>query len=176
MPDPNRATVKTQNTGVQAGIDKHMAGPVTVGGTAYDAASLKAVFQTHSDALDEADALYKRWRDQVQVARKAGATRDRVYGSLRSYLLGQHGRDAHAVLNDFAMEAPRATGPKTVKAKADAADKSLATRKARHTMGKRQKEGIHGTVTATAPATGGAAVTDAAGPAATPDVQARAGT
>ena len=168
MPNPSRASVKNRNAGIQAGIDKHMTGPVTVDGTTYDTPALKAVFQTHSDALDEADALYTRWRDQVQAARVAAKASDRVYGSLRGYLVGQHGRGANAVLNDFGIEAPRTTGPKTVKAKADAAEKALATRKARHTMGKRQKAGIHGAVTATAPVTGGSAVTDGPSPAEAP--------
>ena len=43
------------------------------------------------------------------------------------------------MLGDFGMSAPKATGTRTVEAKAKAVAQSLATREARHTMGKKEK-------------------------------------
>lgn len=47
-------------------------------------------------------------------------------------------------LHDFGQKPSRKTGPKTVAVKLAAAQKLRATRKARHTMGKRQKAKIKG--------------------------------
>jgi hypothetical protein len=65
------------------------------------------------------------------------------------------------VLNDFGLK-PRTPRVKTPPVKVQATQKALATRTARHTLGTRQKAGIHGTVPAApasgsppAPATGG---------------------
>jgi hypothetical protein len=156
MNTTNRSTLKTRNANVAAGIDKHIPSPITVGGVSYTPPTLKAVFAAHTAALDASDALHKQWTDQVVVADAAGDKANETYQSLRSYLIGQYGKNANAVLNDFGMSAPKPTGPKTVKMKAEAADKRAATRAARHTMGKNQKKAVTG-------ATGAAA---GAGPAA----------
>jgi hypothetical protein len=138
MTNINRPTIKTRNAEVQAGIDKHLTGSVTIGGVTYAVADLKRIFQAQSAAFDLADSLHTQWRDQVQVVRTTSQTADQVYVLLRSFLIGQYGKGANSVLNDFGMGIPRSTVAKTVKVKALAADKAQATRKARHTMGSRQ--------------------------------------
>jgi hypothetical protein len=152
MGNSNRSSVKNRNAEVQAGIDKHVTSTVTIGGVAYAAADLKGVFQAQSASFDQADALHTQWRDQVRVVATATQKANRLHSLLRSYLIGQYGTEANAVLNDFGMDPPKSPGAKTVQVKAAAAEKAQATRKARHTMGKRQKAGIHGTVDGAAPA------------------------
>jgi hypothetical protein len=144
----NRSTIKNRNLSVASGVDKHVPSPITVGGVVFAPADLKAVFTGHNAALDAADSLHKQWTDQLLVADVAGEKANATYQSLRSYLVGQYGSDANAVLHDFGMDAPKAKGPKTVKTKAEAADKRAATRAARHTMGKNQKKGITGATVA----------------------------
>lgn len=142
----NKPTVKTRNNGVIAGIDKHVTGGATIGGDAYTPATLKAVFAEHNVAIDAADALHKQWQDQVNVMRAAAKRAHTVYLLLHSFLLGQYGNDANAVLNDFGMKTPKPKGPKTVKTKSAAVVKRAATRAVRHTMGTQQRKAFVGTV------------------------------
>ena len=148
----NRANVKTRNTAVSNGIDKHVPASISIGSVTYTPPELKGVFIAHNTALDAADALHKQWTDQVQVAKAAGIKADGTYRLLRSSLIGQYGNDANAILNDFGMATPKSTGAKTVQVKAEAVLKRAATRAARHTMGKVQRKAVTGTVVA-APAT-----------------------
>jgi hypothetical protein len=48
------------------------------------------------------------------------------------------------VCEDFGWTMPKKPGPKTVQAKLEGARKGQETRKARHTMGKRQRKAIRG--------------------------------
>jgi hypothetical protein len=150
----NKPSVKTRNTGVITGIDQHVTGNATIGGVAYTPATLKAVFSEHNAAIDAADVLHKKWQDQVNAMRAAGKKAHAVYLFLRSFVIGQYGDNANAILNDFGMTAPKARGPKTVKTKVIGIDKRAATRAVRHTMGKIQKKNVKGTTVAptTAPA------------------------
>jgi hypothetical protein len=177
----NRSTIKTRNTAVAAGIDKHIPASIQVGGATYTPQTLKAVFTSQTAALDASDALHKQWTDQVQAAQAAGATANATYLSLKSYLVGQYGADANAVLNDFGMPAPKTRGPRTVRVKAEAVTKRNATRAARHTMGKVQRKGVTGVTaaaaaaaTATAPTAAPTAPASPAAPIATPTAPATA--
>jgi hypothetical protein len=142
----NKPTVKTRNNGVIAGIDKHVTGGATIGGDEYTPQTLKAVFAEHNVAIDAADALHKQWQDQVNVMRAAAKRANTVYLLLHSFLLGQYGNDANAVLNDFGMKTPKPKGPQTVKTKSAAVAKRAATRAVRHTMGTKQRKALVGTV------------------------------
>ncbi len=51
---------------------------------------------------------------------------------------------ASPTLADFGMTPRRNTDARTIAEKGDAIEKSLATRKARHTMGKKQKKALRG--------------------------------
>jgi hypothetical protein len=144
MSNVNRSTIKTRNTAVASGIDKHVASPVSIGNVTYAPAALKAVFTEHNAAMDASDVLYTQWRDRVTATRAAGDKADGTYLLLRHFLIGQYGNDAAAILNDFGMTAPKAKGPKTVAAKAEGIDKRRATRAARHTMGSVQRKVVTG--------------------------------
>jgi len=122
----NKPTVKTRNSGVISGVDKHVTGEAKIGGVTY--------------------APHKQWQDQVNVTRAAGRRAHAVYLLLRSFLIGQYGNDANAVLNDFGMVIPKTRGAKTVKANAIGVAKRTATRAVRHTMGKKQRKTVVGTV------------------------------
>jgi hypothetical protein len=146
MGTSNRPSIKARNASVAAGIEKRITGSTTIGGVVYTPAALAAVFVDANAAIDKAEALHKEWQDQVAAARAAVKTATAVFLLLRSYLLGQYGANAKAVLNDFGMEAPKPRGPKTVATKAVAVQKRDATRAVRHTMGKVQKKNVKGTV------------------------------
>jgi hypothetical protein len=148
----NRTTLKTRNIAIAAGIDKHFPSPIIIGGVSYTPPALKDVFAAQTAALDASDALHTQWLDQVQVAQATTARANTVYNLLRSYLIGQYGTGANAVLNDFGMTAPKTRGVTTVAVKAGAIVKAKATRTARHTMGKVQRKAVTGASVAAAAA------------------------
>jgi hypothetical protein len=146
MSSLNRPSAKTRYTSVAAGIEKRITGNTTIGGVVYTPAALKAVFADANNAIDRAEALHKEWQDQVLATKSAVKTANAVFLSLRSYLVGQYGDSANAILNDFGMEAPKSRTTKKVATKVAAVVKRDATRAVRHTMGKVQKKSVKGTV------------------------------
>jgi hypothetical protein len=118
-------------TSVQAGIDKHLAAGVTLGGVTYTAAGLKAVFALAITTMTAAEALHTQWTDAVATAHSAEANANAAYELLRNYVISQFGKTANAVLGDYGMSVPQPPGPKTAAAKAVGAAKSAATRKIR---------------------------------------------
>jgi len=148
----NRTTLKTRNIAIAAGIDKHVLSPILIGGVTYTPPNLKDIFAAQTAALDASDALHTQWMDQVQATRDATAKAHDVYNLLRSYLIGQYGTGANAILNDFGMTAPKTRGITTVAVKAAAVAKGKATRVARHTMGKVQRKAVTGASVAAAAA------------------------
>jgi hypothetical protein len=140
----NRPTVKTRNTSVMTGIDKNILTNVTIGGVTYTPAQLKAEFQAQNTAIDRAEALHKQWKDELLVMTATRAKAGALYQLLRSFLIGQFGTKANAILNDFGMNTPKPRGTTKVKTKAAAADKRAATRTARHTLGKVQRKAVKG--------------------------------
>jgi hypothetical protein len=129
-----------------AGIDKHITSSITINGTAYTPAALKAVFQSQITTIDDNQALRKQLSDGVANAKTLAKTVDTMFQLLRSTLIGQYGKNANAILNDFGMTVPKTPGPKTVDAKATAQAKRTATRAARHTKGAVQKKAVTGNV------------------------------
>jgi hypothetical protein len=148
----NRTTLRTRNIAIAAGIDKHFLSPVIIGGISYTPPALKDVFAAQTAALDASDALHTQWMDQVQVAQATTAKANTIYNLVRSYLIGQYGTGANAVLNDFGMTAPKTRGVTTVAVKAEAIVKAKATRVARRTMGKVQRKAVTGASVAAATA------------------------
>jgi hypothetical protein len=142
----NTSTLKTRDTSVMAGIDKHITAPITINGASYTPAALKAIFQSQITALDANDAFRKSLTDGVANAKTVAKTVGNMYYLLRAALISQYGKNANAVLNDFGMTVPKTLGPKTVEAKATAAAKRTATRAARHVMGSVQKKAVTGNV------------------------------
>ncbi len=136
MGTKNRPSVLTLFTSIQAGIDKHLTAGVTLGGVAYTAVSLKAVFALAITAIAAAEALRKQWMDAVASAHTAEATANAVYELLRNYVISQYGKTANAVLGDFGMPVPKPKGTVSSAAKADSVAKGAATRKIRSATSK----------------------------------------
>ena len=86
---------------------------------------------------------------------------------LKAWVVSQFGADSQEA-KEFGFLPAKST-PKSAATKAQAVAKSLATRQARHTMGRKQKKGIKGTVVApAAPAVPATTVTVAPPAAITP--------
>jgi hypothetical protein len=145
MTTKNRATVKTRNTSVMAGIDKHITGNVTIGGATYTPMTLKQVFLDENTAIDSAESLHTQWQDQVLTTKAAQAKANATYQSLRTFLIGQYGSKANSVLNDFGMTGPK-KGTTKVATKAAAAKKAAATRAIRNTKGPVKRKAQKGVI------------------------------
>jgi hypothetical protein len=123
------AALATDQKVVQ-GVGKHFAKvkSLTLAGTSYTPAALKALFQAEieaNNALDQSRAQLKELvastlgtRTNASAARKA----------LRMYILGNYGGGAVQVLEDFGMSPPKPKGPRTAEAKAQSAAKAKVTR------------------------------------------------
>jgi hypothetical protein len=104
---------------------------VTLAGTSYTPAGLKAVLQAEIDANAALDQSRAQLKEQVDAAREARAKARVARKALRAYVLGTSGANAVQVLEDFGMSPPKAAGAKTTEVKAQAAAKGTATKKAK---------------------------------------------
>jgi hypothetical protein len=128
-----------------AGIGKYFAGvnTITLAGTPYAPSAIAKILQDLVDAINAAVAARTAAHVAVQAASAKSAAVDPVLTAFKSYLLGVY-TDAKT-LADFGLTPRKPRRPLTQEEGAAAAAKRLATRAARHTLGKRQKASIHGT-------------------------------
>jgi hypothetical protein len=161
----NRPTAKDRASKAILGIDKHLAGvaSMTLDGVAYTPAELKSLLQGDIDSANATDTAKAAWQKAAQIGRAKHGNVMPLLLALRTYLVLNHGADAVDLLADFGFKPPKPRKV-AVKVKAAAADKTAATRAARHTMGSQQKKAVKGAVPAatTPPATAAAPVTTAA--------------
>ena len=104
------------------------------------------MLQAEDDASKDVDLTRAQLEEQVANHRTAKATAAALRSDLKTYILGNYGKAAVEMLGNFGMSAPKSTGKKTAATKAEAVVKSKATRSARGTMGKKQRQSIHGSV------------------------------
>jgi hypothetical protein len=127
-----------------AGILKHVGknGSLIVAGKKYRVADIIALLQSRIDASQAVNDARAVWLAQVDAEKaRIEETSDFVF-SLRQCLAGTYGSSVE-VLADFGLPR-RKRRAMTVEEKATALAKGKATRKARRTMGKRQREQVRG--------------------------------
>jgi hypothetical protein len=131
--EPNKNTALALNQKAIQGVDKYFAKVknLTIAGTSYTPAALKAVLQAETDANEALDTSRAQMKQQVAAGRAARAKASAARKGLRAYILGTAGASAVQMLGDFGMVAPKSTGTKTAQVKAEAATKATATREAR---------------------------------------------
>jgi hypothetical protein len=127
-----------------AGVKKHFASsPVIVlDGASTTPDAVTAIFQTAIDAIDKSTVAEKAFHDAVAVHNTALATARATLRALTRLVTSQLGSTA-AILGDFGIPVPTRQDP-TAATAAAAVGKREATRKARHTAGKRQKAKVTG--------------------------------
>jgi hypothetical protein len=164
---PNKTTALARNKKISEGVNKHFAKvkSLTIAGDEYTPKSLLAVLSAEDDASLAVDSTRAQLSDQVVTHRTAKVTAAALRSALKVYILGTYGRKAVQMLGDFGMSVPKGPGARTVDEKSKAVAKNLATRAARHTMGKKQKLLVTGDVSS--PATT-AKTSSSSAPAATP--------
>ena len=155
---PSKTTQQARALGLIAGSNKHFTGvpSVTVGGVTYALPVLLALLQSFVDLLNSVITARGPYLEALKnETAKAPALRA-IVSAFRAYVVATFGNSPQ-VLADFGIAPRKAPLPKTAQEKVIAVEKSAATRAARHTMGKRQKAKVKGTVPATAPAAAAAA-------------------
>jgi hypothetical protein len=146
MPRPTQTIKAIRMTKLMAGIHKHLSkeDALRFKSRAYTLGELVAVFQAELDALDQIAAARTRLTAAVAKERTLEQQARRLELAIKSFIVARFGTRAD-VLGDFGWEVPRKPGPKTVDAKLAGALKGAATRKARGTLGKRQRLKVRGT-------------------------------
>ena len=146
MSTPSHLSIETKLRKVIAGVEANLSGTetVTLAGRAYKRAELIKIFQAQLDAMQAVTEL----EGALAGARAARAKTARrvlpVQRALEEYVRAIHGATNPKLADyGFVPDAPRKV---TAKTKAEAVAKGRATRIARHTMGRKQRLKVKGTV------------------------------
>jgi hypothetical protein len=142
------ALLKNLITGIQKNQPK---GSFLLGGTKYTAPQVVDALQSVVDALLATEAARSSLKDAL-VASDALVVK---YGDLvlnLKHLLQVQAGSSSSTLAEYGLTPRKPHGTTSPKVKVAAADKALATRTARHTMGSKQKSQITGATAAAAAA------------------------
>ena len=132
------------------GTKKHFpnaSDPLEFGGAKYTVAQVLAMLQSIVDLRDAVDASKATTKAKLADEHSQSPPLVAVMSGYTSFVRSRFGNSPEA-LNDFGLAPPKPRAPKTTEEKAVAAAKRDATRKARHTMGPKQKKDIPGNVSA----------------------------
>ena len=145
----NMTTRLKQLQKIQQGLAKHYAGvtSLTLGGVSVTLTDLQALIQADLDAMEASAQAQATARVLVQAERAAHAKALPLVRSLKALVTATHGatQAASELLEDFGYR-PRKRAARTVEQVAEAKRKAAATRKARHTMGPKQKKLVKGEI------------------------------
>jgi hypothetical protein len=135
------------------GLQKHgnAVGSFMIAGTSFKTADLITVLQSRLDATKAAESTRAAWQSAVKADHDERAKTKVFLSGLRQALLVAFAGSIDT-LADFGLVARKARVISPEK-KVAAAERARATRAARHTMSKKQKAAIKGTVAPTAPPT-----------------------
>ena len=162
----NRSEVQAHDGQVIVGIKKDLqnVSSVPLAGSAYPTATLEQLIQSRIDAANTVASARAQWLEAVAAYKSLNTKVTPLVRALRQYLVNVYGPDS-TVLVDFGFTSSKR---KTLTSDEQVArvEKAAATRKARGTMGKKQKAKIKGAVTTTAPAAPPPATAPAVTPAA----------
>jgi hypothetical protein len=166
----NRNEQMTVDQKLIAGLQKHQQSvpSLVIGGTSYKTADVITGIQTLVDSGQAVVSSRATWQANVASDKALRAKNKTFMSGVRQSVLVAYGNSID-VLSDFGLTPRKKPAPRTPEEKTASAAKAKATRAARHTMGKKQKAQIKGTVTSPSPS-GGAVTTPSAtsGPPPTP--------
>jgi hypothetical protein len=152
----NLSKLVTRYTAVIAGIQKNLstATNLVLLGVTYTPADLEKLFQSWLVAAAAVAPAKAQWQATVLAEHTLRKAVQAVWNALEAYARNQYAATP-AILTDYGFT-PVKKAEKTPATLVAAAQKSKATRVARHTLGKNQKKGITGATVAsggTSPAT-----------------------
>jgi hypothetical protein len=143
----NRSTTQAHDGQVIVGIKGHLqnVSSLPLAGSTFTMAELEQLIQSRIDAANAVAGAKAHWHDASATYKSLNKHVLQVDRALRQYVINSFG-ESSPVLADFGFTAPK-KATLTPEQKVARALKAAATRKARGTMGKRQKAPIKGTVT-----------------------------
>jgi hypothetical protein len=170
MSQNNRSVTQAHDGQVIVGIKKDLqnVSSLPLASSTYTMAALEQLIQSRIDAVNNVANAKANWHDAVAAYEALNTHVTEVVRGLRQYVINAFGQNS-PVLADFGFTPPKKATLTPEQAVARA-QKAAATRKARGTMGKKEKAKIKGTVTATAPAIPPSPVEPTVTPAAPPAV------
>jgi hypothetical protein len=147
MPNvPNNATVVETCTRRIRALETYVdrVSVVGINGRKHAHGDVVAVYQRSIDARAKVARLRAQLAEALDEVGDADAGRAEADRALKAWVRGEFGVESSAA-HDFGFPAPR-KAVLTLEQKARAVERGKATRKARGTMGRRQKEAIRGVV------------------------------
>jgi hypothetical protein len=154
MSTTNRNREQTAHQKLAEGLKKHeqALSLLTIDGTSFKTADVIATVQARVDSAQAVVSSRATWQANI-LSDKAERTKTKTFLSgLRKALFVAFGNSVD-VLADFGLAPHKPRVQRTPEEKTAAAAKAKATRAARHTMGKKQRQAIKGTAPHAAPAT-----------------------
>jgi hypothetical protein len=150
-PKSNRLNEIAADQSLIDGLAKHASAIPSLGinGAFVATKDITTTLQSRVDSAKNAQSVRATWLAAVKADTDLRDKTKTFVSGLRAALLTLFAGQIDT-LADFALT-PRKTRVVTPEAKVAAASKAKATRAARHTMGKKQKAAIHGTVPVTDP-------------------------
>jgi hypothetical protein len=150
----NRITTQGHDGQVLVGIKKDLGNvaSIPIGGSTYTMVALEQLIQSRIDAVNRVITAKAQWTEATAAFKALDPQVSKVVRGLRDYVINAFG-ETSPVLADFGFEAPK-KGTLTPEENVARAEKAAATRKARGTLGKKQKAKIKGAVVTTAPSAG----------------------
>jgi hypothetical protein len=147
MKAKNQLQKKNAGVSLIAGIEKYLADATfLIAGKQSPAAEVIAVIQGRVDAANALSAAAAAYHGAVQANAAKEASTDAFVAAVQQIVLAMYSNSPE-ILAAFAVSPKRVPAPQTAGAKLIAAKKREATRKARHTLGARQKAAIVGSLT-----------------------------
>jgi hypothetical protein len=142
---PNKVGLTNLEESVIAALSKLAPDAILpFGGKPVASKDLQTQLQAHLAAMKSVDDAHAKFSQLVSIEQSQRADIGPVLTGIRSYAAGLYGEKSPEFAS-FGFK-PTITPARTVASKAAAVEKQLATRVARHTMGKRQRAAIHGVV------------------------------
>jgi hypothetical protein len=138
MPRHAKSTKVQRARGMIAGLKKHAERLVNPRLESLE--TIASRYQAHLDALDKVAAAHAAWMQAVRDEVRLETELKKLTERLRRYLQGIFG-DHSAALLDFGLK-PRKKAYISAEKMLRTVEKRNATRKARGTMGKRQKKAL----------------------------------
>jgi hypothetical protein len=126
---------------MMAGVEKHIDGPIMLDGARYTPNALRDMLTERVELSEAVVAAKALWQEAVRREKENANRTKRVHALLRKALHVMFGKD-DVLLHDFGMTPHKERRPLSSEEKIVVIAKILATRAARHTMGKRQREKI----------------------------------
>jgi hypothetical protein len=152
--EPNRDEKNTADQGLIDGLtsQQQTLSSFTIGSKKLATTDLVTLLEKRIQSAKAVGSARATWLAAVAADRDLRSESDPVISGVRQALRTMFG-SAVDTLAVFGLEPRKVRAPQTPEEKAAAVQKAEATRKARMTLGPKQKAKIKGTVPATAPAT-----------------------